>query len=61
MACGVADFRAYIDKVLELGIEENCKRYGEPCVAGIEMGARGDRPDRFQQESAKQWGTFIAD
>jgi len=38
---GVADFKAYIDKVLELGIEENCKRCGEACVAGIEMGARG--------------------
>jgi sugar phosphate isomerase/epimerase len=51
---GVADFKAYIDKMLELGIEENCKRYGEACVAGIEMGARGgfvDDADRWVQES----------
>lgn len=51
---GVADFETYIDKVLELGIEENCKRYGEACVAGIEMGARGgfvDDADRWVQES----------
>lgn len=51
---GVADFKAYIDKVLELGIEENCERYGEPCVTGIEMGARGgfvDNADRWVQES----------
>jgi sugar phosphate isomerase/epimerase len=51
---GVADFRAYIDKMLELGIEENCQRYGEPCVAGIEMGARGgtvDDADRWVRES----------
>jgi len=51
---GVADFRAYIDKVLELGIEENCKRHGEPCVAGIEMGERGgyvDDAERWIRES----------
>ena len=51
---GVVDFRAYIDKVLELGIEGNCERFGEPCVAGIEMGARGgvvDDADRWVQES----------
>ena len=51
---GVADFGAYIAKVLELGIEENCRRYGEPCVAGIEMGARGgsvDDADRWVRES----------
>jgi protein FrlC len=51
---GVADFKAYIDKVLELGIEENCRRYGEACVAGIEMGARGgfvDDADRWVRES----------
>jgi len=51
---GVADFRAYIDKVLELGIEENCERYGEACVAGIEMGSRGgfvDDADRWVRES----------
>jgi len=51
---GVADFKAYIARLLELGIEENCKRYGEPCVAGIEMGARGgfvDDADRWVRES----------
>ena len=51
---GNADFRAYIDKVIELGIEENCKRLDEPCVAGIEMGEPGgevDDPDRWVAES----------
>jgi sugar phosphate isomerase/epimerase len=51
---GVADFRTYVDKLLELGIEENCERYDEPCAAGIEMGARGgyvDDADRWVRES----------
>jgi len=54
LGSGKADFRAYIDKVLELGIEENCARYGEPCVAGIEMGEPGgtvDDADRWVRES----------
>lgn len=51
---GAADFKAYIHKVLELGIEENCQRLGEAAVAGIEMGEPGgvvDNPDRWVQES----------
>jgi sugar phosphate isomerase/epimerase len=51
---GQADFKAYIEKVLELGIEDNCRRYGEPCVAGVEMGSPGipvDDPDRWVRES----------
>jgi sugar phosphate isomerase/epimerase len=51
---GNADFKAYIDKVIELGIEENCKKHGEACVAGIEMGEPGgfvDDPDRWMRES----------
>jgi len=51
---GKVDFKPYIDKVIELGIEENCKRYGEVPVAGIEMGEPGgqvDDPDRWVRES----------
>ena len=51
---GNADFKAYIHKVLELGIEENCKKHKESCVAGIEMGEPGgqvDDPDRWVRES----------
>jgi sugar phosphate isomerase/epimerase len=51
---GTADFRSYVDKVLALGIEENCQRLGETAVAGIEMGEPGgevDNPDRWVQES----------
>jgi sugar phosphate isomerase/epimerase len=51
---GNADFRSYIDKVVELGIEENCRDLDEPCVAGIEMGEPGDEvddPDRWVSES----------
>ena len=54
LGTGKADFRAYVDKVVELGIEENCARWGEPCVAGIEMGEPGgevDDPDRWVRES----------
>jgi sugar phosphate isomerase/epimerase len=54
LGSGKVDFKAYIDKVLELGIEENCARYGEACVAGIEMGEPGgyvDDADRWVRES----------
>jgi len=51
---GKVDFKSYLDKLFELGIEENCKKYGEVAVAGIEMGEPGgkvDDPDRWVQES----------
>jgi sugar phosphate isomerase/epimerase len=54
LGTGKADFRAYIDQVLELGIEGNCRKHGEECVAGIEMGEPGgsvDNADRWVRES----------
>jgi len=51
---GVVDFKSYIDKCIELGIEENCAGIGETAVAGIEMGEPGgevDDPDRWVRES----------
>jgi sugar phosphate isomerase/epimerase len=54
LGTGVVDFKPYIDRLLQLGIEENCRRLGEPCVAGIEMGARNgyvDDPERWVRES----------
>jgi len=54
LGTGKADFRAYVDKVVALGIEDNCKRHGEACVAGIEMGEPGghvDDADRWVRES----------
>jgi sugar phosphate isomerase/epimerase len=54
LGTGVVDFRTYVDKVLALGIEESCARLEEPCIAGIEMGARGgsvDDADRWVQQS----------
>jgi sugar phosphate isomerase/epimerase len=54
LGSGKADFRAYIDRVVALGIEENCARLGEVCVAGIEMGEPGghvDDADRWVGES----------
>lgn len=54
LGTGVADFKAYVDTMLALGIEENCRREDEPCVAGIEMGSRGgyvDDADRWVRES----------
>jgi sugar phosphate isomerase/epimerase len=56
LGTGVVDFKAYIDKLIELGIEENCMKYGEPCVAGIEMGSEAsggfvEDPDLWVRES----------
>ena len=59
---GRTDFKAYIDMVLELGIEENCKRHGEACVAAIEMGKPGtfvDNPNRWVQESLDYLGKIL--
>jgi sugar phosphate isomerase/epimerase len=53
---GTVDFVSYVNKALELGIEENCARIGEPCIAGIEMGEPHypvDNPDRWMTESLK--------
>ena len=56
LGTGAVNFKAYVDKLLELGIEENCTRYGEPCVAGIEMGSEAsggfvDDPDEWVKQS----------
>lgn len=54
LGSGKADIKSYIDKIIELGIEENCKKYGEVAVAGIELGNKReevDDPDRWIQES----------
>jgi sugar phosphate isomerase/epimerase len=62
LGTGKADFKAYVDKVKELGIEENCKRFDEPCVAGIEMGEPGghvDDPERWVRESLEYLGRVL--
>jgi sugar phosphate isomerase/epimerase len=51
---GKVDFPAYIKKLFELGIEENCKKLGVPCAAGIEMGEKiggVDDPERWIKQS----------
>ena len=58
LGTGVVDFKLYIDKLLELGIEENCRKFGEPCVAGIEMGSEAsggfvEDPDSWVEASLK--------
>jgi len=58
LGTGAVPFRKYVDKCLELGIEENCARLGEPCVAGIEMGSEAsggfvEDPDHWVEESLK--------
>ncbi len=58
LGTGAVPFRQYVDKCLELGIEENCARNGEPCVAGIEMGSEAsggfvEDPDHWVEESLK--------
>jgi sugar phosphate isomerase/epimerase len=64
LGTGKADFKAYLDQVRELGIEGNCARYGEPCVAGIEMGEPGgevDDADRWVQESLDYLARILPD
>ena len=61
---GAVNFKAYVDKLLELGIEENCKYYGEPCVAGIEMGSEAsggfvDDPDGWVKQSLDYLGEIM--
>jgi sugar phosphate isomerase/epimerase len=58
LGTGAVPFRQYVDKCLELGIEENCAKLGEPCVAGIEMGSEAsggfvEDPDHWVEESLK--------
>jgi sugar phosphate isomerase/epimerase len=51
---GTVDFASYVRKAVELGVEENCKRVNQPCIAGIEMGEPHypvDNPDRWMTES----------
>jgi sugar phosphate isomerase/epimerase len=66
LGTGAVDFKAYVDKLLELGIEENCKKYGEPCVAGIEMGSEAsggfvEDPDRWVKESLDYLAKIMPD
>jgi sugar phosphate isomerase/epimerase len=56
MGTGTVDFASYVRKAVELGVEENCKRVHQPCIAGIEMGEPHypvDNPDRWMTESLK--------
>ena len=56
LGSGCVDFASYVRKAVELGIEQNCARLDEPCVAGIEMGEPHypvDDPDRWMKESLK--------
>jgi len=56
LGTGCVDFASYVRKAVELGIEDNCARVGEPCIAGIEMGEPHypvDNPDRWMQKSLR--------
>jgi sugar phosphate isomerase/epimerase len=64
LGTGVVDFKAYVDTLIELGIEDNCRKYGEECVAGIEMGSEAsggfvDDPDMWVGESLKYLGKIL--
>jgi len=51
---GNVNYQAYINKLFEVGIEENCKKLGVPCAAGIEMGEKigdVDDPEGWIKES----------
>ncbi len=54
LGTGKAEFKPFVDKCIELGIEENCKQYGETAIAGIEVsepGSEVDNPERWVTES----------
>jgi sugar phosphate isomerase/epimerase len=38
LGLGIVDFKSYVHKASELGIEENCRAHNEIATAGIEMG-----------------------
>ena len=64
LGTGAVPFRSYVEKCWELGIEENCLKYGEPCVAGIEMGSEAsgafvENPDLWVEESLKYLSTTL--
>lgn len=66
LGTGCVDFKAYVDKLVSLGIEENCRKLGEPCVAGIEMGSEASGgfvvdPDRWVQESLDYLAKILPD
>lgn len=59
---GKANFKGYITKCMELGIERNCRRIGEEAIAGIEMGEPGgkvDDPERWVRESLQYLGKLM--
>jgi len=61
---GAVPFKEYIDKAIELGIEDNCRAAGVPCVAGIEMGSPMipiDDPMRWVNESVKYLKRVVPD
>ncbi len=64
LGTGAVDFKAYVDKLLELGIDENCRKYGEPSVAGIEMGSEAsggfvEDPDSWVEQSLEYLGRIL--
>lgn len=59
---GNVNYPAYIHKLFELGIEENCRRLGVPCAAGIEMGEKiggVDDPERWIRQSLEYLRTIL--
>ncbi len=62
LGTGCVDFRSYVTRAIELGIEQNCARVGEPCVAGIELGDMThpvDDPERWVRESLDYIGKHL--
>ncbi|HLN20715.1 MAG TPA: sugar phosphate isomerase/epimerase [Bacteroidales bacterium] len=64
LGTGVVDFRAYVEKLISLGIEENCRKYGEACVASIEMGSEAsgmfvEDPDSWVRQSLEYLGKIL--
>jgi sugar phosphate isomerase/epimerase len=62
LGTGCVDFRSYVMKAIEQGIEQTCAKLGEPCIAGVELGEKTrpvDNPDRWMEESVKFLETHL--
>lgn len=62
LGTGKVDFKAYIDKIIEMGFEETCARNEEVAVASIEMGELNgevDDPKRWVMESLTYLKTVL--
>lgn len=59
LGTGKVNFRPYIDKLYELGIEANCERHNEVAIAAIEIGKPEDDYGDLPEERVRQSLEYI--